>query len=89
MNDEQRRISSAALRDGPFLTAPALFLADVHSAHCTRNALQRSKNNHVAMLGFYVNRLKLTEIEIETLRSVQFFGTHRFYNGIVRTGFNH
>jgi len=38
------------------LAAAALFLADVHSAHYARNALQRPENDCVATFGFYVNR---------------------------------
>jgi len=49
-------ISGATLRDGSFLAAAALFLADVHSAHYAQNALQRPKNDRVAALGFYMNR---------------------------------
>jgi hypothetical protein len=36
-------IWNAALRDGSFLYSAALFLADVHQAHCARNALYRQK----------------------------------------------
>jgi len=45
-----------ALREMPFLHAAALFLSDVHSAHCARNALQRNKNGYFATARISVNR---------------------------------
>ncbi|MDQ6981790.1 MAG: hypothetical protein Q9M08_02120, partial [Mariprofundus sp.] len=53
-NTNERRVPlngpiwGAALREMPFLHAAALLLADVHSAHCARNALQRNKNGYCA-----------------------------------------
>jgi len=41
-------IWGAALREMPFLHAATLFFVDVHSAHCTQNALQRNKNGYFA-----------------------------------------
>jgi len=55
VNPNERRvtlgglISGAALREMPFLHAAALFLADVHSAHCARNALQRNKKMAISL----------------------------------------
>jgi len=49
-------IWGAALREMPFLHAAVLFLADVHTAHCARNALQRNKNGYFATAKISVNR---------------------------------
>jgi hypothetical protein len=48
-------ISGAALRDGLFLNAAALFLTDVHSAHGVRNALQHPKIPSSLRLDFVWN----------------------------------
>jgi len=48
--------SVTALREMPFLHAATLFFADVHSAHCARNALQRNKNGYFATAKISVNR---------------------------------
>jgi len=62
VNPNERRVTpngliwGAALRDSPFLYSAALFLADVHRAHCTRNALQNHKNGRVATIEINVNR---------------------------------
>ncbi|MDQ6982158.1 MAG: hypothetical protein Q9M08_04025, partial [Mariprofundus sp.] len=56
-NSNERRVTlngliwGAALREMPFLHAAALFFADVHSAHCARNALLRIKNGYFATTG--------------------------------------
>jgi len=57
----------------PFLHAATLFLADVHTAHCARNALQRNKNGYFATAKISVNRPSSAppQVRLNTLSSSQ------------------